>query len=220
MKFFLPLLTAACSLSASTVSIQNLNSTETAGYALFDSSGSLLADSLTDNIRLGSFNTSFNAAGAWDLGDLNALNLNFNQFGSTFGIFNGFNGGFQAALADVNNDFSSDTITLWVSSTNSFSDDNSEYLIFTFDSKVFPADAVNGSESLIFGVDSGVFLSATNPAGELGNFNHDFGFGGGSLPGFNTVNVIPEPSTYAAILGLLALSFVATRRKGDKGSNV
>lgn len=38
-------------------------------------------------------------------------------------------------------------------------------------------------------------------------------WGGGSTVGFDNVGVIPEPSTYAALFGLLTLGFVAWRRR-------
>ncbi len=213
-KLFIPailLIASASSAYSSSIAIQNINSSETAGYALFDSAGTLLPDTLTDNIRVGFFNDGFDAAASWATGDLTALNTNFNTYGAEFGIFTGFDGGFQAAPTDTDASFSSKDVTLWVSSNGSFSDTNAEYLIYTFSAKSFPADEVNGSESIILGEDAGSFLAG---AGEFGNFNHDFGFGGGSLPGFNTVSVVPEPSAYAAIAGFLALGWVMLRRRG------
>jgi len=208
------LVASSSPLLSASVAIQNLNEAETDGYALFDSEGNLLPSSLDGNIRIGFFNDAFNANSAWTAGDLAALNANFNQFGSAFGIFAGFDGAFQDGATSTDSAFSSQEIVLWVSNSESFTDSSSEHLIVAFDSIVFPADEINGSESVILGIDPSSFIgSGGGLAGEFGNYSHDFGLGSGSLPGFNTVSVVPEPSTYAAIAGILALSWVMIRRR-------
>lgn len=211
--FSLSLASAVFQADASSLSIQNLNLAEDAGYALFDSGGTLLPDTLTGGIRVGAFSAGFDAAAAWESGDLAALDTSFSQYGSAFGIFSGFDGGFQSAPTDSSASFSSQDITIWVSTSGNFTDINAEHLIYTFSAKDFPADEVNGSESVIFGVDSGSFISGVSPAGQFGNYSHNFGFGGGSLDGFNTVSVVPEPSAYAAIAGFLALGWVMLHRR-------
>lgn len=213
-KLFAFLFLSTLSLGASSLTVQNLNTAGDGAYGLFDDAGTLLPDTLTSSIRVGYFDDLSAASIFWQAGDIASLDSSFNQYGSAFGISSGFDGGFQGGPSDVDAQFSGQVVTIWISNSNSFTNESAgaEYLIYMFDSKTFPADNVNGLDDIILGEDAGTFLSGS--AGEFGNYSNDFDLGGNvALAGFNTVGIVPEPSTYAALSGLLALTWVMLRRR-------
>ncbi|MFP4673272.1 MAG: PEP-CTERM sorting domain-containing protein [Opitutales bacterium] len=194
-------------LSAWNVSVSN--SVGDGAFGLFDENGTLVDGSTTENIRIGSFN-SFDAQSAWDVGDLSAIDSNFAGYGDSFGMndFNsGVNGIFENAIDEpVAAGLEGDSIVLWATNGGAFTASSAQHLIYEFD-KVFPEEPA-GPSDLTLGVDNGSFI-----AGEFGNFSNDFGMGGGEKDGFNTVSAVPEPSTYAALVGLCVFVFVSFRRR-------
>jgi hypothetical protein len=212
-KFLLTIaaLLTAVSAHAVNLSVQNLNNAGNGAYGLFDNTGTLLSSSITGNLRVGAFNSGFDAQSAWDSGDLASLNTNFNQFSTNFSLNDfggGFNGLFQDALDQtVSATLDEEAIVFWAYKGVSFTDVSSEHFIYTFNAS-FPVEPAGAPITLILGESAGSII-----AGAQGNFSNDYGIGGGSLPGFNTVNVVPEPSTYAALVGMLALGFATLRRR-------
>ncbi|WP_269525561.1 PEP-CTERM sorting domain-containing protein [Coraliomargarita parva] len=213
-KFFsVSLLTVALSfqsVSALNLNIQNISDSGDAAYGLFDSTGTLVDGSLTSNLRLGAFADTYDAQAAWDSGNIADLDANFIEY-EVFGMNDfgaGIDGVFQTALTTLTSTAGVEglTIVLWATDGGAFDSTSSEHLIYVFDT-VFP-DEPAAPGDLLLGTSSGSIL-----AGAFGNYSNDYGLGGGALDGFNTVGAVPEPSTYAALAGLLALAYVAIRRR-------
>lgn len=216
MKNIIPLLFASSALlsslaSAAVVNFQNLNTAGDNGYGLFDESNTRLSTDLTENVRVGFFdltNTEIN--NLWGSGDLTSLDAAFVDFGlSGMSIADGlFQDVANAAITGSSN-FINQKITLFVSTSSNFVDENEEYFIFQFDNTFQSDDSGLFTTGVILGEDLGTLL-----VGDDNNPNATFDYGGGSaLQGYNTASVVPEPSAFAAIAGILALGWVMVRRR-------
>jgi hypothetical protein len=212
---FLLLLPSVSLYAQSTLTFTNLDANSSGGNALFDSSGNLIPHG-QGSISIGFFNglTNSQIIDSYNMGDLAGLNDSFQSWltspisinvdPSAPGLFS------DSVPRDVSDDpplntiFIGQNIFLWVSTGSDFTDLNNEYFIYTWGT-TFPFNNNNAEVFLREG--QGTIL-----IGEFGNFVNDFGFGSGVQTGFNTVEAVPEPSTYAAIVGLLALAIVGFRR--------
>ena len=203
-------------LNAASVIVTNTNSGADAAYGLFNQNGSLISESFSNNIRIGYFNSAFDPDTAWSNGDIAQLDANFVQFGNTFGMFNGFDGVIDGAAAADSTPFVGNQITLWATDGSSFTSQSGQHMIYSFDALTFQAEPWKDGQVLL-GTDTGSFLNESGFAsGDFGNFTYDSGLGGGTLPGFNTVLPVPEPSTYALLAGVLVLGFSVVRRSRAK----
>jgi hypothetical protein len=197
------------------IQITNIVSLELDGisaHSLFDSNGDLLSSSngLNNNIRLGAFNSGFDALASWNTGDLLSLNSNFNSFGSTFGMNDlggGLDGLVQSGVEATVNSTNQEgfPIVLWATNGGSFTSSDTEHLIFVFNTN-FPVEPASPTDILLSDSTGSLI------AGGFGNFSQTYGEQP-TLDGFNTVSVVPEPSTYAAIAGFLALGWVMLHRR-------
>jgi len=206
---------SAASCFGLNLQIQNIVTLEVDGisaHSLFESSGDILSasDGLTNNIRLGAFTSGYDAQADWDTGNIDDLNTNFNSFGSTFGM-NDFGGAFdglvQTTVFDTVNSTTQEgfPIVLWATSGGAFTSSETEHLIFVFTTN-FPAEPASPTD-IVLSDSTGSLI-----AGEFGNFSQTYG-AQPTLDGFNTVSVVPEPSAFAAIAGMLTLGFVIVRRR-------
>lgn len=203
-------------LSGSTVlgftSIVATNLSANGGNALFDSSGTLLPFG-SGQIRLGTFETlnPGDVSSLFATGDLSALNADFIPYDSPWtvgvGTFGDLDGAWSTALTtdiSAGNPLIGFPMVTWLTTGASFLDASAEVLIFQ-SSESFDEAAPNfvGNAKVLDG-------NGTIFVGEFGNFSHDFGISGGPgvQGGFNTVEVIPEPSTYA-LMGLGGLALMA-----------
>lgn len=184
-------LTVASSRAA-VVTVTNMNNAGDGAFSLFNQSGTLVQGTTTDNLRLGYFTISDSAVQSfWASGNLTALESHFVQYGSAFGMNDfgaGYNGVFQGGPSDNSDLFVGKAMTLWASTGSNFLSTSSEYLIFRFDETFQPEPWVGGQ--VLLGTSSGALL-----VGDFGNFSHDYGLGAGTLPGYNTVATVPEPTT-------------------------
>ena len=211
IKILLIICCAGSFLDAANVTIQNINDDGNAAYALFDESGALIDGATSNNIRIGYFSGSFDPDLAWASGNLDSLNSNFVQFGTSSAGMAGINGVFQSEIVAASDSFSGEQITLWATNGAAFTDLSGQHLIYTFDTLTFQSDPWVGQ--VLLGTNSGSFLNESGIAsGEFGNFSNDYDLGGGSLSGFNTVSPVPEPSTYALFAGILSIGYVVVRR--------
>jgi len=194
---------------AATVSFQNLDTSGDNAHGLFDEGGALLPLSLTSNVQIGAFSVSGSSVQSlWDSGDLAGLNSAFSQFGVTgISIEDGIFQDSASTTISAGSFFDGKNITFFISNSDDFSSTANQFLIFVTDQTFGNDDSGLFTTGINLGEVSGNLL-----VGEQGNFSSDFG-GGTALPGFNTVSVVPEPSAYAAIAGILALSWVMIRRR-------
>lgn len=195
------------SSSAGTLIIQNLTADELAGYGLANSSGTLIPGNTTNNVRAGYFNISDSEVlNLWNAGNLAALNTSFVQFGQFTSMQDwdaGYNGLFQNSVVQFADPFEGKNIYLYISNGSNFTNSSGEYLIYKF-TGTFTMDPFNGEQLL--GSSPGTLL-----VGGYNNFQFDYGLGAGSLPAFNTVAVVPEPSALA--LFALGATLLALRQR-------
>lgn len=204
-------LLALASANASSVFVRNSTEDEDAAYGLFDASGNLLSALLSGNVRLGTFASGFDVTGTWSSGDLSALDTNFVQFGSSGSMLPSpeMDGLIDAIFSSSDSFFADLPIVLWISNSADFLNPLGQHLIFQFGTHYSPSTTSN--EILNLSPDSGILL-----VGDFAVFSHDYGFGGGVLPGFNLEAVVPEPATYALIIGTALAGMVALRRRRNQ----
>lgn len=212
MKLKLLIYSAGClalaSANAGSVLVRNYTEAEDAGYALFNEDGTLLSSQISGNIRLGILTDGFDVSGAWNSGNISAIADNFLQFGDSGSLFpdTAVNGLLQTLFTAAEESFANLPIVLWVSNSADFLNPLGQHLIFRFGTHFSPSTASTQIVSLM--PDNGELL-----VGDFGQFSHDYGFGGGVLPGFNLESVVPEPSTYALIIGAAMVSVAVLRRR-------
>lgn len=195
--------------NAGNVIVKNTNNADDAAYGIFDQGGTLLPLAGDATIRFGiSSLTNSEITTAYASGDLTTIDSSFTNFGSTFGLVFA-DGVFQSDQNGITTSFDGQSMVLWLSSELTFTSNSAQYLIYRFDEN-FGAEPF--SSSALLGTTSGTLL-----VGQFGNFSHDYGFGGGSLPGFNTVSVVPEPGQAALVLAFSILGIVYFRRKKSSG---
>ncbi len=202
--------------SSFSATIQSSNIIGNGANSVFDSSGNLIPNE-TGLIRVGTFST-LDAAGvssAFSSGDLAGLNADFIPFSNTtwnFGNGFGFNGTWDievGASIGSGDPLIGGSIVTWATTASSFTDLSGELFIFEASTAFFAEDNPTFIGASFVGDGLGSIL-----VGDFGNFFSDLGGGAGSQAGFNTVEVIPEPSTYALMaLGGLALVVGYGRKK-------
>lgn len=178
-------------------------------HALTDSSGALVPASTSSNLRIGYFDLSDNALlDLWNAGDLVGLNDSFTQFGNRagMGVYPEYDGLIEAAPHNPILGWEGRTIYLFASTGSDFLDATSEYLIFKFNVKF--SDSFAPVDALLLPGRGDLLV------GEFNNYSfgiETYDFVTGSAPAFNTVGVIPEPSS--ALLLLLGGAALALRHR-------
>jgi hypothetical protein len=213
---FLSSLFVIASYGQSNLGFTNLDNTSNGGSGIFNSSGNLIPfgqgsvqvgffDGITDSeivslYASGNLSTLSSSFQPW-----NASPVNMNVDPGAPGLFGEFVSKNVSDDPPLNTIFIGQNIYLWASTGGSdFTDPGSEYLIYSW-ATPFPFNNNNAEVFLRDG--QGTLL-----VGQFGNFSNDYGMGSGVQAGFNTVEVVPEPATYATLIGLLALGIVVTRR--------
>ncbi|AHF89582.1 glycosyltransferase family 1 [Opitutaceae bacterium TAV5] len=198
----------ALSLQAGPLLLQNLTTDETAGYGLFDSDGGLLSGATTGNLRLGYFSLDdAGIAAAWAAGDLGLLSNSFVQYGARGDMQNwggAYDGLFQTSISATSNPFAGQNVYLFVSTGSDFTDTGAEYLIYKFDVVFQPESFV---AQALLGTTPGQLL-----VGGYNHFSHDYQLGGGALPGFNMVAVVPESGAWALLFSGVSVLACLRRR--------
>jgi hypothetical protein len=200
--------------SGATVQFLNLNDVPDGYSAIFDSTGNtLLPASLSSNIRVGYFadeGVQLSDATIQNATSNNELLLFWTQFGNSQGMGAGFDfdGAFDFTVAETSDDFTGYNVYLWLVDTDDISSAN-ETLIFKYDS-TFQTEP--------WSPDAFVFGTGNPTPGTLlwGSQQGTFDAGFGSPEPAYRLEVIPEPSTYAALFGLAVLGLALVRRRISK----
>lgn len=197
---------------AAVINLQNINTASDAAYGLFNSSGTLIPVATADNIRFGYFSVSDVVVLAdWASGGLSDLDANFVDFGSPTSMSLA-DGVFAGSPTAGSIPFTGQNMYIYASTGSNFTSASNQYLIYKFNA-VFQTEPWTGGQAFL-GTDAGTLL-----VGGFGNFSHDYGLGGGSLPGYNTVAVVPEPTTWALLAGSsTTLMIMRKRRKAQRST--
>jgi len=190
------LLASAMSLNAATITFSNTDSGWTSLLAVVDSSGNEIANG-SGSVSIGYF-TDESAVASGDFSS-------FTQFGSSVAFGDG--GAYNVAS------IYSGEVSQAIAGGSSFIGQN----IYTF--ATFAGDALVAKSTTLFAADAPLFTTSMDIANDAG-ITYLFGgqanssiqiFGAGTVPSIRMA--APEPSTYAALSGLLALSSVMLRRR-------
>lgn len=186
---------AASSVQAASVSFSNFNSGTFAGLVIVDSSGTSLGNTAT--AAVGFFSDEVAAAGgdfsSWtQLGD--AANFGSAAVFSIAGLYSGAGNG----AINIGDAFIGQNITTFITA-------GSEFLIAQ-STATFAADAPAFLEDMNIFSDVGTTYLFGGLAGPLVDY------GAGDQASIATA-AVPEPSTYAALAGLVALGAVMVRRR-------
>lgn len=203
-----------CTLAAASMAnvlVQNVSENDQGIYSLFNQQGVLLSPEVGNTVRLGTFTEGFNIGEAWSSGDIYALESNFLQFGHNGSLLpiDEVHGLIQELFTSDNAAFSAKPIVLWVSDTADFLNPLGQHLIFRFNTNFDMGPSSEQTVSLRPG--TGDLL-----VGGFGFYSHDYGLPDGALPGFNLEAVVPEPATYALVIGAALAGLVALRRRSGR----
>lgn len=195
-KLVLSLIFAVASANAATISFSNYDSGSFAGLAIVDSSDTLLG--LTSTAEIGYFSDESLVAS----GDFTTW--------VSFGSAANFGAGF-----DITGLFGGDTSTS-TAGTSAFIGKN----ITTFITNSSGTEYLVAKSAQTFGQDNPLFTADINLFSDT-NISYLFGgsagasvdYGTGPQSSIQTAAVVPEPSAYALLGGLLALTCVMLRRR-------
>ena len=194
-KLALSLIFAVASANAATISFSNFDSGTFAGLAIVDSSNNLLGTASTAEVGF------FSDEALASVGDFTTWNSfgSVASFGAGYDLAGVYSGDASSSTAGASS-FIGQSITTLITSAS-----GSEYLV--------------AKSSQTFGQDNPLFTATVNIYSDSG-ITYLFGGTAGSSVDFGTgpqssiqTAAVPEPSAYALLGGLLALTCVMLRRR-------